>query len=92
MGYNEVCAYVHSRNDVQAADALTMLFDYDSHYCWYFSNHKSTWTLELSDRYRKKLGRNVTMTIDGESKDIILTRSQAIDIPEGVGLHKVSLN
>jgi len=91
MGYNEVCAYVHSRNDVQAADALTMLFDYDSHYCRYFSNHKSTWTLELSDRCRKKLGRSVTMTIDGRRKDITLTRSQAIDIPEGVGRHKVSI-
>jgi len=89
MGYNEVCAYVHSHNDVQAADALTMLFDYDSHYCRYFSSHKSTWTLELSDRYSKKLGKNVTMTIDGKSKDITLTRSQAISIPEGVGLHKV---
>lgn len=89
MGYNEVCAYVHSRNDVQAADGLAILFDYDSHYCRHFSNHKSTWTLELSDHYRKKLGKNVTMTIDGKSKDITLTRSQAINIPEGVGLHKV---
>jgi len=89
MGYNEVCAYVHSRNDVQAADALTMLLDYDSHYCRYFSNHKSTWTLELSDRYREKLGRNATLIIDGESKKITPARSQTIDIPAGVGLHRV---
>jgi hypothetical protein len=89
MGYNEVCAYVHSRNDVQSADVLTMLLDYDSHYCRYFSNRKSTWTLELSDRYREKLGRDATIIVDGESKKMTLARSQAIDIPAGVGLHRV---
>jgi len=102
MGYNEVCAYVHSNIDIQTAPAtpgpdpyppvagaLTMLFDYDSHYSRYFSNHKSTWTLELSDRYRKKLGGNVTIIIDGKSKKMAPTRSQAIDIPAGAGLHRV---
>ncbi len=89
IGYNEVCAYVHSDINIQAAGALTMLLDYDSHYCRYFSNHKSTWTIELSDRYRKKLGRNATIIIDGKSKRMALTRSQAIDIPAGVGRHRV---
>jgi len=91
MGYNEVCAYVHSRNDVQAADALTMIFDYDSHYCRYFSNHKSAWTLELSDRCRKKLGEDVSIIIDGKSMKIALTSSQTITIPQGVGTHKVEI-
>jgi len=91
MGYNEVCAYVHSRNDVQVADALTMLFDYDSHYCRYFSNHKSTWTLELSDHYREKLGKDVSIIIDGKSRMITLTRSQTITILPGVGAHKVEI-
>ncbi|MHC4173232.1 MAG: hypothetical protein ACYST5_09875 [Planctomycetota bacterium] len=89
MGYNEVCAYVHSDIGIQVAGALTMLLDYDSHYCRYFSNHKSTWTIELSDRYRKKLGRNATIIIDGKSKAMAPTRSQAIDIPAGVGRHRV---
>ena len=89
IGYNEVCAYVHSNIDIQVAGALTMLLDYDSHYCRYFSNHKSTWTIELSDRYRKKLGRNATIIIDGKSKTMAPTRSQAIDIPAGVGRHRV---
>jgi hypothetical protein len=89
MGYNEVCAYVHSNIDVQVGRALTMLLDYDSHYCRYFSNHKSTWTIELSDRYRRKLGRNATIVIDGRSRKMALTRSQAIDIPVGVGRHRV---
>jgi hypothetical protein len=89
MGYNEVCAYVHSNIDAQVGGALTILLDYDSHYCWYFSNNKSTWTIELSDRYRRKLGRNATIIIDGRSKRMTPTRSQAIDIPAGVGLHRV---
>lgn len=91
MGYNEVCAYVHSRNDIQTADALTMLFDYDSHYCRYFSNHKSSWTLELSDRCRKKLGEDVSIVIDGKSMKITLTSSQTITIPQGVGTHKAEI-
>jgi len=68
-----------------------MLFDYDSHYCRYFSNHKSTWTLELSDRCRKKLGKNISIIIDGKSRKITLTRSQTITIPQGVGSHKVEI-
>ncbi len=89
MGYNEVCAYIHSRLEVVPSSGLHVLLDYDSHYCRYFSNHKSTWTIELSDRYRGKLGRNATIIIDGKSKRITPTRSQAIDIPAGVGLHRV---
>ncbi|MHC4329650.1 MAG: hypothetical protein ACYSWW_16175, partial [Planctomycetota bacterium] len=91
MGYNEVCAYVHSNIDIQTEGALAMLFDYDSHYSRYFSNHESTWTLELSDRYRKKLAKNVSIIIDGKSSKITLTSSQAITIPPGVGAHKVEI-
>jgi hypothetical protein len=91
MGYNEVCAYVHSNIDIQTEGALTMLFDYDSHYSRYFSNHESTWTLELSDRYRKKLAKNVSIIVDGKSSKITLTSSQTITIPPGVGAHKVEI-
>ena len=68
-----------------------MLFDYDSHYSRYFSNHESTWTLELSDRYRKKLAKNASIIIDGKSSKTTLTSSQTITIPPGVGAHKVEI-
>ena len=89
MGYNEVCAYVHSRIEVVPASGLHVLLDYDPHYCRRFAKNPSKWTLQLSDRYRKKLGRNATIVIDGKSKRMTLTRSQAIDIPAGVGRHRV---
>ena len=89
MGYNEVCAYVHSRIKVVPASGLHMRFDYNPHYCRHFAKNPSRWTLQLSDRYREKLGRNVTIIIDGKSKRMTPTRSQAIDIPAGVGLHRV---
>ena len=91
MGYNEVCAYVHANIDVQTDSALTMLLDYDSHYCRHFSNHESTWTLELSDRYRNKLAENASIIIDGKASKIALTRSQAITIPPGTGAHEVEI-
>ena len=89
MGYNEVCAYVHSRIEVVPASGLHVLLDYDPHYCRRFAKNPSKWTLQLSDRYLKKLGRNATIIIDGKSKTMTLTRSQAIDIPAGVGRHRV---
>ncbi|MHC4120793.1 MAG: hypothetical protein ACYSWO_25155 [Planctomycetota bacterium] len=91
MGYNEVCAYVHSDIDIQTEGALTIQLDYDGHYSRYFSNHESTWTLELSDRYRKKLGKNVSVIVDGKSSKITLTGSRTITIPPGVGTHKVEI-
>ena len=91
MGYNEVCAYVHTNIDVQTEDVLTMLLDYDSHYCRYFSNHESTWTLELDDRSRNKLAKNPSIIVDGKSSEIRLKRSQTITIPAGVGAHKVEI-
>jgi hypothetical protein len=91
MGYNEVCAYVHSDIDIQTEGALTIKLDYDGHYSRYFSNHESTWTLELSDRYRKKLAKNVSIIIDGKPSKIALRSSQTITIPPGVGTHKVEI-
>jgi hypothetical protein len=91
MGYNEVCAYVHTNIDAQTEGTLAVLLDYDSHYCRYFSDHESTWTLELADRYRDKLARNPSIIIDGKSSKIKLTRSQRMTIPPGVGAHKVEI-
>jgi len=91
MGYNEVCAYVHSDIDIRTEGALTMLIDYDSHYSRYFADHESTWTLELSDRYRKKLAGNASVIIDGRSSEITLTSSQTITIPPGTGAHRVEI-
>ena len=56
MGYNEVCAYLHSGADVKPNQRLAILLNYDPHYCRYFGTKPSKWTLELSDGFRKKLG------------------------------------
>ena len=58
MGFNEVCAYLHSDVAIDTSGGLSILFNYDSSYCQYFSGHSSSWTLELSERVLEKLGED----------------------------------
>jgi hypothetical protein len=85
MGFNEYCAYLHSRVDVVEAGGLRVQFYYDPHFCRHFAKHSSRWTLELSDRYQAKLGRKVSLVIDGQTETRALARQYPIVIPEGVG-------
>lgn len=91
MGFNEVCAYVHSGVDAKAQNGLTILFNYDDYYCRYFGDNLSTWTLELSERFQKKLGKKVSMIIDGKETRVTLNEKRTIEIPAGVGIHKVEI-
>ena len=77
--------------DANPQNGLMILFNYDDHYCRYFDDHTSTWTLELSERFQKKLGRKVSVIIDGKEKRIGLNAKQTIEIPAGMGIHKVEI-
>ncbi len=89
IGFNEYCAYLHGLVAARFDDGLRMQFDYDPHYCRHFETSPSNWTLELSDRYRKKLGNKVTIIIDGDPQPHTLSERQTIVIPSGVGPHRV---
>jgi hypothetical protein len=91
MGFNEYCAYLHSRIEVVPANGLRVQFDYDPHYCRHFAKNPSMWTLELSDRYLKKLGTKVSLSLDGKTERRSLSERQTITIPPGVGTRSAHL-
>ena len=91
MGFNEYCAYLHSRVDVVPGEGIEMRLEYDPHYCRYFDKKPSAWTLQLSDRYQKKLGTEGSLSLDGKAERISLSERQTITIPVGVGTHSVRL-
>jgi hypothetical protein len=91
MGFNEYCAYLHSRIDIVPKGGLEMRFEYDPHYCRYFARNPSRWTLQLSERYQKKLGTRGALSIDGKVEPISLSERQTITIRSGAGIHSIHL-
>ena len=87
MGFNEYCAYLHSRIDIIPDGGLDIQFEYDPHYCRYFAKNPSKWTLQLSERYLKKLGTRGTLSIDGKVEHRSLSERQTITIRPGAGTH-----
>ncbi|MHC4682069.1 MAG: hypothetical protein ACYTEK_25670, partial [Planctomycetota bacterium] len=82
---------LHSRVEVVPGSGLDVRFDYDRHYCRHFARNPSTWTLELCERYLKKLGANISLSIDGKTQRRSLSARQTITIPPGVGTRSVHL-
>ncbi len=91
MGYNEYCAYIHSNIDIVPSDGLKILLNYDPHYCTHFARNPSVWTLELSERYIKKLGTKVSFSLDGKTRLLSISQKQSITVPPGVGIRSAQL-
>jgi len=91
IGFNEYCAYLHSKIEVIPARGLKMLFNYNPHYCAHFVRNPSTWTLELSERYRKKFGKKVSFSTDGKTELRSLSQKQSITITPGIGTRSALL-
>jgi len=91
IGFNEICAYLHSDIDVSAADRLVIRIRYDDHYCRHFAKRPSHWTLELADRYRERLGRQIGIEIDGKVKNRAPAARQTLTLPAGVGVHTLQI-
>jgi len=69
----------------------SLWLEYDPHYCRYFDKKPSTWTLQLSERYSKKIGAQGSLSLDGKAQRMSLSERQTITIPIGVGTHSVRL-
>jgi hypothetical protein len=91
MGFNEYCAYLHSQIDIIPTRGLKMRFNYNSHYCRHFARNPSRWTLELSERYLKKLGTRVSLSLNGKRELRPTSQRQSITIPSGIGIHSAQL-
>jgi len=88
MGFNETCAYLHTRISGSWEDEMTLC--YDDHYCRYFEENSSLWTLELSDHFLKYLRENAKISIDGNTLAPQPQLKQVIEIPAGTGKHSIS--
>lgn len=89
MGFNETCAYLHANIASPGRDGIE--FFYDDHYCRYFEKKPSLWTLELSDSFRKNLGENASVSIDGNKVNSALKSKQILEIPSGIGTHSIRI-
>ncbi|TSA23011.1 hypothetical protein D4R75_04105 [bacterium] len=92
MGFNETCAYLHSNVKEMKRSTLGIEFQYDDHYCKYFEKKPSLWTLELSDGTREKFGEGATVRIDGKKARMVLDSKQVLNIPAGLGTHRIEIN
>ncbi len=71
MSNNEAVAYWHSQISMSKTGQIT--FQYDPHYCQYFANHSSEWTLHIADWLyerleRKRVSQQNTVVIDKLAK------------------------
>jgi hypothetical protein len=91
MGFNETCAYLHTNIANADKNNNGIELNYDDHYWKYFEKKPSMWTLELSDRFREDLGKNASVYIDGRKIDTVLGSKQVLEIPAGLGTHRIEL-
>lgn len=91
MGFNEYCAYLHSTIEMTESGGLQVRLDYDPYYCRHFAQHPSRWTLEFSDRYLAKMGKQVAVTIDGKTEVRAGAQRQRIELSSSVGSRKVDI-
>jgi hypothetical protein len=89
MGFNETCAYLHAKISVSPAQVIEIY--YEDHYCKYFESKASSWTLELSEWIRKDLGGRGSILVDEEKAGTVTSLKQIIEIPQGLGKHKIEL-
>jgi hypothetical protein len=91
IGFNEYCAYLHSRIEAPGAEGLTLDINYDAHFCRHFATHSSQWTLELSEDFLKKAGTDVMVSVDGKAAQAARAGRTVLAMGPGVGRHRVEV-
>jgi len=91
MGFNETCAYLHSGISASGKDGFGIELSYDGHYCKYFEKGQSVWTLELSESFNQNLKKGSSIYVDGKPILPEISLEQKIEIPAGLGTHKLEI-
>ncbi|MBW7998252.1 MAG: hypothetical protein FVQ81_17115 [Candidatus Glassbacteria bacterium] len=87
IGFNEFVGYLQAGRQMQSEPGVRVTFHYDDHYCQFFRDNESVWTLELADWARKEL-KGKTVYADGKAAGSIdESSSQIVIIPAGLGEH-----
>jgi len=98
LSQNEWVGYMHAQLGATAptTDSVQFDFSYDSHYCPYFSDHTSTWTLHLTDELLgdlQALGQ-IDVVVDSVVVDTVdaathFAELQTLEVPAGTGAHAI---
>jgi hypothetical protein len=91
ISFNEFIGYLHSGNSGYmdlASGSLSLNLEYDGHYCRYFADHESEWTIELSDWLLAACGQPSSVSVDGKKNSL---NNGKLVIPAGTGQHRVSV-
>ncbi|NMC38765.1 MAG: hypothetical protein GYA41_10625 [Bacteroidales bacterium] len=92
IGINEFIGYLHAENSAKwEADGkrLTIMTEYDPHYCMDFAGNPTHWNLEISDWLLAEKGGKYSVKADGGKAEI---RNSMITIPEGTGKHSITID
>ena len=96
LSQDEFIGYMHA--NPAAANTLNFTFDYDPHYCKYFANHTSTWTLQLTDTLLSKLKSlgQVDITTDGNTITVdsstYFNTTITLNVPPGTCTHTIQFS
>jgi hypothetical protein len=95
ISINEFIGYLHAANSGQMnldnSPMISFEINYDPHYCQYFNNHSSTYTIELADWVANEFDKNLEINVDGE----IISPGQLafeIEIPAGIRVHHIDIH
>ncbi len=92
IGINEFIGYLHAENSAKWEEdgkKLTILTDYDPHYCMDFADKSTCWNLEISDWLLARCGGKYSVKADGRKVEI---RNGKITIPAGTGTHSLTID
>lgn len=90
MGYNELGAYLHTKIERNCSNGFKIELKYDPHYCHYFKDHHSYWTLELP--FHSDNNRETSVIIDGKKKYIYKGSKFELELPAGIGKHTIEIH
>jgi len=95
VSQNEFIAYLHAGTGASSS-SLGFNFEYDNHYCEYFADHDSSWTLHLSDDMLsqfRNLGRVCIITDGSQAVPVnastYFNETQNLTVPQGIGAHTI---
>jgi hypothetical protein len=87
---NEAVAYWHSQ--ISGTEDGQLIFVYDQHYCNYFENHPSLWTLHIADWLQKSLGEKQVVSQQGDVLIPELAEVNTLRLPPGLGKRVVKFH
>jgi hypothetical protein len=89
ISFNEFIGYLHAGNSGNldmSSGRLSLNISYDEHYCSFFGNHESVWTIELSDWLLKEFGQPSSVSVDAKKSE--LSKGE-VSLPSGTGQHTI---